>query len=232
MKGKKLIATLALSTMLFTGCGIKSAQTIIKVNDTKITQAQFDDIFDKEAESGKKSPVHIDIKDPKNVFMYNLVKNRVVNELIVKALLDEEANKRNIKVTNEDLEQAIKEIIDKVGSKEQLDTILKQNGVSVAEFKKDLKDQVRIKKLADTLGSNEISDSEVKDYYNKNIEKFKHPEQVRASHILIAVNPQEMIDIIKSDPANEKITNDELNKKVEAQIKEKEAKANEIFKKA
>ena len=232
MKGKKLIATLALSTMLFTGCGIKSTQTIIKVNDTKITQAQFDDIFDKEAESGKNSPLHLDIKDPKNVFMYNLVKNRVVNELIVKALLDEEANKRNIKVTNEDLEQAIKEIIDKVGSKEQLDAILKQSGVSVSEFKKDLKDQVRIKKLADSLGSNEVSDSEVKDYYNKNIEKFKHPEQVRASHILIAVNPQEMIDVVKSDSANEKITNDELNKKVEAQIKEKEAKANEIFKKA
>ena len=232
MKGKKLIATLALSTVLFTGCGIKSSQTIIKINDTKITQAQFDYIFDKEAESGKNSPLHIDIKDPNNVFMYNLVKNRVINELIVKTLLDEEAKKRNIKVTNEDLEQAIKEIVDKVGSKEQLDKILKQNGLSAADFKKDLKEQVKIKKLADTLGNTEVSDNEVKDYYNKNIEKFKHPEQVRASHILISVNPQEMIDIIKSDPANEKITNDEINKKVEAQIKEKEAKANEISKQA
>lgn len=232
MKGKKLIATLALSTVLFTGCGIKSSQTIIKVNDTKITQAQFDYIFDKEAESGKNSPLHIDIKDPKNVFIYNLVKNRVINELIVKTLLDEEAAKRGIKVTNEDMEQAVKEIVDRVGSKEQLDQLLKQNGVSAADFKKDLKEQVKIKKLSDTLGNTEVSDSEVKDYYNKNIEKFKHPEQVRASHILIAVNPQEMIDIIKSDPANEKITNDEVNKKVEAQIKEKEAKANEIFKQA
>ena len=47
MKGKKLFAALAISAVLFTGCGIKNAQTIIKVNDTKITQAQFDAIMDK-----------------------------------------------------------------------------------------------------------------------------------------------------------------------------------------
>ena len=45
MKGKKLLATVALSAILFTGCGIKSAQTIIKVNDKKITQAQFNESF-------------------------------------------------------------------------------------------------------------------------------------------------------------------------------------------
>ena len=38
MKGKKLLATVALSALLFTGCGIKSAQTIITVNGQKITQ--------------------------------------------------------------------------------------------------------------------------------------------------------------------------------------------------
>ena len=43
MKGKKLLATIALSAILFTGCGIKSAQTIIKVNNGKITQGQFDE---------------------------------------------------------------------------------------------------------------------------------------------------------------------------------------------
>ena len=38
MRGKKLLATLAVSAVLFAGCGLKSGETIIKVNDQKITQ--------------------------------------------------------------------------------------------------------------------------------------------------------------------------------------------------
>ncbi len=232
MKGKKLLATLAVSAILFTGCGLKSAQTIIKVNDTKISQAQFDDAFDKEANSGMVAKLGIDLKNGKNDFMYNLIKNRVVNELIIKALLDEEVAKRNIKVTNDDMEEAIKTIVDKVGSKEQLDKILKDSGVSANDFKKDLKEQVKLKKLAESLGNSDVSDAEVKAFYNRNLDKFKYPEKVRASHILIAVNPQEITEVIKSDPANEKLTEDQVKAKVDETIKAKEAKAKDLFAKA
>ena len=80
MKGKNLLITLALSAVLFTGCGIKSAQTIIKVNDTKITQAQFDELFDKQAKAGLAGLTKVDIKNPKNAFLYNLTKNKVVKK--------------------------------------------------------------------------------------------------------------------------------------------------------
>ncbi|UCG12634.1 MAG: peptidyl-prolyl cis-trans isomerase, partial [Deltaproteobacteria bacterium] len=36
----------------------------------------------------------------------------------------------------------------------------------------------------------EVSDKEIKDYYESNPDAFKAPEQVRASHILIKVEPQ------------------------------------------
>ena len=42
MKGKKLLITLAASAILFAGCGLKSGNTVIKVNDVKITQAQYE----------------------------------------------------------------------------------------------------------------------------------------------------------------------------------------------
>ena len=231
MKGKNLLAALAVSAVLFTGCGVKNAQTVIKVNDTKITQAQFDEILDKEAKSSEMSNMHIDIKDPNNTFIYNLVKSRIINELVIKALLDEEAKKRNIKVTNDDLEEAIKVVVDKVGSKEQLDKILKHNGVSAADFKKDLKEQVKMKKLAESLGNSNVSEAEVKDYYNKNIDKFKYPDKVRASHILIAVNPEEMAEVIKSEPANKNLSEIQLKAKIGEQIAAKEAKAKELVSK-
>ena len=129
MKGKKLLITLAASAVLFAGCGLKSGETIIKVNDTNITQAQFDKMFEKQVGNSMISQLGINIKDSKNTFLYNLIKERVVNELIVKALLDEEIAKRDITVSNKDVEDAIKEIVDKVGSKDQLNNILKKRGI-------------------------------------------------------------------------------------------------------
>lgn len=229
MKGKKLLTTLAVSALLFAGCGLKSGEAIIKVNNQNITQGQFDAEFDKQAGNGIAKALGIDVKDDKNSFLYMLIKDRVVNELIVKALLNQEMQKRGIEVTNKDVDDAVKEIIDKVGSKEQLDALLKQNGISNSQFKKDLKEEVKMKKLAKELGSSSVSDAEAKKFYNDNISKFKHPDKVRASHILISVNPQEIEEVVKSDPNNKNIDETAVKAKVAAEVQAKEAKANQIL---
>ena len=229
MRGKKLLTTLAVSAVLFAGCGLKSGEAIIKVNNQNITQGQFDAEFDKQAGNGIAKALGINVKDDKNSFLYMLIKDRVVNELIVKALLNQEMQKRGIEVTNKDVDDAVKEIIDKVGSKEQLDALLKQNGISNSQFKKDLKEEVKMKKLAKELGSSSVSDAEAKKFYNDNISKFKHPDKVRASHILISVNPQEIEEVVKSDPNNKNIDETAVKAKVAAEVQAKEAKANQIL---
>lgn len=229
MRGKKLLATLAVSAVLFAGCGLKSGNAIITVNDKKITQAQFDEMLDKQAGSGMFKALGIDVKEDKDSILYLLMKERIVNELIIKSLLDQEADKRGIKVSNEDIDDAVKEIVDKLGSKEQLNTLLKQNNITSAQFKEDLRQEVKMKKLAKELGSSSVSDLEVKNYYNKNIAKFKYPDKVRASHILISVNPVEITEIIKSDAKNKDINDATLNSKVNQEIKVKEAKASKLL---
>lgn len=229
MKGKKLLATIALSAILFTGCGIKSAQTIIKVNNGKITQGQFDEKFDQASQGGMFAQLGINVKDGKNNFLFYLIKDKVVNELIVKELLDQEMAKRGVKVSGADVDNAVKEIVDKVGSKEQLDQILKQNGVSAAQFKKDLTEEVKLKKLAQTLGIPAVTDADAQKYYNDNVAKFKYPDKVRASHILIAVNPAEIEEVIKADKANKDLTEEQIKAKVNEEIAAKEAKAKEVL---
>lgn len=229
MRGKKLLATLALSAVLFAGCGLKSGEVIIKVNDKTITQGQFDQEFDKQAGSGIAKALGIDVKNDKNSFLYLLIKDRVINELIVKTLLDEEIAKRGITVTSKDVDDAVKEIIDKVGSKEQLNALLKEHGMSNAEFKKDLKEEVKMKRLAEQLGSAKVSDAEAKKFYNDNINKFKHPDKVRASHILIAANPEEIAAKIKADPKNKDLDDAAIKAKVQEELNAKEAKANQIL---
>lgn len=229
MKGKKLLATVALSAILFTGCGIKSAQTIIKVNDKKITQAQFDESFNKQTNNGMIAQLGINVKDGKNNFLYYLIKERVVNELIVRSLLEQEMARRDIKVSKDDIDNAVKEIVDKVGSKEQLEQILKQNGISAGDFRKDLTQEVKMKKLAKELGNSDVSDAEAKKYYNENIKRFKYPEKVRAAHILISVNPQEIEEIITSNKENAGLSKEEIKKKVDAEIAAKKAKAEKVL---
>ena len=229
MRAKKLLTAIALSAVLFAGCGLKSNEAIIKVNDTKITQGQFDKLFDKETSGGMFKALGVDVKSDKNAFIYLMIKERVVNELIVKTLLDEEMTKRGIKVTDKDVDEAVKDIIDKLGSKEQLAEVLKQNGISNAQFKQDLKEEVKMKKLAQELGSTKVSDAEAKKFYNDNPDKFNYPDKVRASHILISVNPEEITEIIESDSNNQNLSDNEVKAKVDAEIKAKEAKANQLL---
>ena len=75
----------------------------------------------------------------------------------------------------------MKSIIDKVGSKEELNRILKQRGVSNKDFSEDLRTQIRIRKLVESIEKIKISDSEAEKFYKSNIDQFKHNEQVRAS---------------------------------------------------
>lgn len=227
MRGKKLLAAVAISAVLFAGCGLKSGEAIIKVNGQKITQGQFDEMFNKQAQGGMLKALGVDVKSDKNSFIYLMIKDRVTNELIVKTLLNEEMAKRNIEATNEDVENAVKEIIDKLGSKEQLDLLLKQNGITASQFKKDLKEEVKMKKLAKELGSSSVSDAEAKKFYDENTDKFKHPDKVRASHILISVNPEEITEGIKSKSKD--IDDNTVKAKLGEEIQAKEAKANELL---
>lgn len=231
MKGKKLLTALAISAVLFSGCGLKR-EVAIKVNDTEITQAQFDKAFDKQASNSVFAKMGVNIKENPNGFMYLMIKERVTNELIIKALIEEELAKRGIKVTKDDVNDAVKEIIDKVGSKEQLDMILKQNGITPAQFRKDLEEEVKMKKLAKELGSSEVSDAEAEKFYKENIAKFKYPEKVRASHILIAAKPSELEEIITSDPKNKDLKPEEIKAKVNEEINARKAKADKLYNEA
>lgn len=229
MRGTKLLATLAVSAVLFAGCGLKSGEAIITVNGQKITQGQFDEAFNEQAGNGMMKALGVDVKSDKNSFIYLLIKDRVVNELIVKTLLDEEIAKRGIKVTNKDVDDAVKEVIEKVGSKDQLEALLKQNNISNSQFKKDLKEEVKMRKLAKQLGNSSVSDAEAKKFYNDNIAKFKHPDRVRASHILISVNPEEITEIVKSDPKNKGLDDTAIKAKVDQEVSAKQAKAEKLL---
>jgi parvulin-like peptidyl-prolyl isomerase len=141
--------------------------------------------------------------------------------------LDQEIAKRNITATEEDVENELKTVIDKVGSKEELNKILKQRGISNAEFTNDLKTQIKIRKLVNSLEKINITDKDAEKYYNTHKNEFVHQEQVRASHILISANTIELIQKIKEKNPNMNPT--DLNTEVEKQVAAQKAKAEKIL---
>jgi peptidyl-prolyl cis-trans isomerase C len=230
MDSKKLFATIAVSAMLLTGCTFgQPKDVIVKVNGDNVTETQFNELFDKAASNSMFAQMGMDVKKDKDGFLYLMIKDRVVNELIIKALIDQEVHKRGIKVTKEDTDKELKAIIDKIGSKEKFNEVLKQNGISADQFKKDLVEEVKMKKLVNSLEKVTITEAQAKKFYNENLSKFKYPDKVRASHILISANEEEIKGKITSDPANKGLTPAEIKAKVDKEVALKLQRAQKIL---
>ncbi len=230
MRKLKLMLTIALTALVFAGCSFdKNRNAVIVVNDKPITKQDFDKAFDTVSSNPMFAQLGVDLKTDQNSFLYLMLKDRVVNELVVKELLNQEIEKRRIKVTEEDINKELKNIIDKIGSKDKFNEVLKQNGVSSAQFKKDLTEEVKIKKLVDSLSLVSVGDSEVAKYYKANIDKFKYPDKVRASHILVNANPEELKQVIAASPDGKKLSEKEIQAKVEQDIAVKFEKAKKLL---
>ncbi|MBR2526713.1 peptidylprolyl isomerase [bacterium] len=230
MKKLKLVTLILLSAFIITGCGIKNKEAIVKVNDRIITQGDYDELFKQTANSPALQMFGLDAKQKdKKSFMYTMLKDKVINQLIIRELINGELEKRHIVVTPKDTEEALNKTIENIGSKARFNAILKEHGMSLAEYKKDLVEEVKLNKLIDTLEKVNITEADAKKYYDKNINKFKYPEQVRASHILIAANPEELKELAKAEEKNKDLTEEELKKYVESQMEEKLKKAQDIL---
>lgn len=221
-------AVFALAAMfIFTGCSVQNnSGNIAKINNTVITQKEFDKAYETVASNNMFSQMGIDLqKDPDNVFAL-MMKERVMSELMVNALIREETEKRKITVTKEDIAKAEEEVIGKFGNKEQFMQILKMNGVDYSQFKKDLEAEIKIKKFVDSIAMVSIGESEAKKYYDENADKFKYPQKVRASHILIVANPEQIKSKIRE--TNKDISDEELETQTQQQMDAKLAKAQKL----
>lgn len=222
---KLKVAVFALLAMfVFTGCSLKKNDNdLIKINDTVITKNEFNKAYESVTTNNMFAQMGIDLqKDPDNVFAL-MMREKVVSELIVKALLNEEMEKNKITVSKEELENAEKDIVGKFGSKEQFLQVLKVNGVTYDKFKKDIEDEIKLKKFVDSIAMVSVGESEAKKYYDANLDKFKYPKRVRASHILISANAEQIAAKIKEE--NKDISDEDLVAKVSEKMNELKQKA-------
>lgn len=226
----KLAITAILSVALLTGCGAPSKKNAaLIINDTVITKQQFNKEYDAMLGSPMIKQMGIDLKTNPDSYLNLMLKDKVVNDLIVKTILDNEMKKRHIEVKKDDVDKELKETIDKIGSKDKFNEALKQNGITAAQFKKDLEEEVKIKKFVDTLTIVKITDNDAKKFYNSNLDKFRYPDKVRASHILISADPDRVKEVILAQESSKNLTEEQIQKKVQQDLAEKHKKAERIL---
>jgi peptidyl-prolyl cis-trans isomerase SurA len=141
----------------------------------------------------KAGPLMADISkvtDPdKRAARASSLRREVLERLIDDELILQQAVELKLSVSSEQIDSSIEEIKKQNNiDDDQLREALKQQGLSMASYRADLKRQLlRFRVLNIAVGSRvNISDEEVKAYYERHM-KGSANVQVRASHIFIAI---------------------------------------------
>jgi len=165
------------------GGGVKADRVAVTVNGFSIMDSQIEAAM-------KPILAQIGNKRPEIVEQYKQqLRKDILDKLIVEHLLDEKVKERKITVTDEEVDAEIAKTLSQQGLNEtDFAALLDAYGKSLQEHKEWLRHGLGYQKLFDMefAGKIVVADADVKDYYYAHIDEFTHPEQVRASHILIS----------------------------------------------
>lgn len=137
-------------------------------------------------------------------------KTTTVNRLIDKQLVEKALESEKISVQPAEVEEELQDFYQTVGGSDGAKQFLDKAGITEAELRDELGRAVQLRKYLKKKYGIEVTEAKAKEFYDQNIDRFKKPEEVKASHILFKV---------------EKGMSDE-------EAKKKEAQAQAVLKKA
>ena len=107
--------------------------------------------------------------------------------MVTERVLLQEAQKRGIKVTGEQVQSRVDQDKAMVGGEQAYqDALRDQLKMTEAEYRQELEKQMMLETLyQQVVTGQEVKPEEVSDYYNNNKDMFVEPEKVKASHILL-----------------------------------------------
>jgi peptidyl-prolyl cis-trans isomerase C len=139
------------------------------------------------------------------------LKTEVAEALVRRELLYQES-KSKVKVTDAEIGSELKKLKDQYPSENEFSAALASTNISPASLRAQVERTLSIQKIIDSqfASKTSIDDKEIWSYYDKNRAAFRQPEQVKASQILVKVDPK--WDEAKKSAARKKI--DEIRAKL------------------
>ncbi len=205
-----IVVALSLSLTALTVQAEKNEPSIDKVaivNGSIITGEEFN----KELSQVKQriSQQGLEISSPQ----FEGIRNEVLDNLINLELLFQESQNNGIKVEKEAIDSQITSLKQKFPNDTEFEKLLSELKLSEQALKLQIKKRIAIQELIKTQIANKIKipGEESKVFYDTYPDLFKQPERIKASHILIKVEPD--ADETKKSEAKEKIKTIQLKLK-------------------
>ena len=155
-----------------------------RVNGEPVTKGEFEK-FINQLEKNAGGPAPPDRRD--EIF------RNALDGLVNLKLLSQEVKARGVTGDEQVVAEEIKKIRSRFQTEDEFTKALAAQQMTADRLKTEMQTQLGINKLmeSEASGASPVTDTDVKDFYDKNPERFKKPEQVRASHILFKTEGDE-----------------------------------------
>ena len=156
------------------------------VNGTVISQVELDSqmkiVVDRLRASGRLP----------DVSQLDQIRSQVLENLIARELLYQECQKKGIKISEEEVNKQLINLKAQFPNEAEFNNAITRMNLTEAGVKEKLQRDLATKKLIEDEVAPKVtvSDSDIRAFYENNPETFKQPERVKASHILIKVDPK------------------------------------------
>jgi len=189
---KRLIEALMSALILVVGAslvlaGAKTAEDrVAVVNGTVITKQDFN------VEMNRAQQQLSRMGKPISDVQLEGIKKEVLDNLINRELLYQDSQKKGVKVDEAAVTKELAALRGRFPSEAEYKTALSKMNLSESAVRSEIARGMAVQQFVDKEfgGKITVSDADSKNYYDNNIDSFKQPEQVCASHILIKVDPE------------------------------------------
>lgn len=121
--------------------------------------------------------------------------------LIEKKLQLQAAKKKGISASNAEVDEAVNDIkkMNRFTSDEEMNAALLKEGISVEDYKREIREQLIIMKLVNREVKSKISvsDKDVGNYYESHKSDFRFPERIRIGYVNVPVKSSDSDDEIQ-----------------------------------
>lgn len=131
-------------------------------------------------------------KDELYNFMVQQTGQEALDNLVVKKIIELEAENQNIKVTADEIDKEVEELAEYYGGKDAMTQTLAMYNINLDQVREDVTVNIKLEKLLSQRI--EITDQEVQEHFQVNQEAYAVEEQIKVSHILVE-NEQEAQEI-------------------------------------
>ena len=153
---------------------------VAKVNGEEIPRTEFEaTIQNVERRAGR--PVPPEQRDQ--------VYRGVLDDLIALRLLKQEVGRRQVTATDAEMAEAMKQLRQQFPTEAAFKQALTAQNMTIEQLREETRTQVLVSKMLEhEVGSQiAVKPTDISAFYEKNPDKFRQPESVHASHVLITV---------------------------------------------